>query len=183
MTKRDLFRVTLKLAGLYFIITMLFNSLPSLIVFVTNSNENMLFGLLMMLFGIFIFLSIFAILIFKPDVIINILKLDKNFNDDEIRIKQPSFVNMLQWGIILLSLSVLLKHLPMFITNVLFAFKLFVIDSGKDISNQLQYGMLTNYTDWSIKIVALVISLLMLTNSKSIANYIIRKNKIDKIEN
>lgn len=182
MTKRDLFRVTLKLAGLYFIVTLLFNSLPSLIFFATNTGGNPTTGLLTSLFGVLIFVLIFVVLVFKPDVIINIFKLDKNFDDDMVMIKRPSFENMLQWGIIILSLSVLLKHLPALITNLIFAFKVYVIDSGNDFLNPLQQSMFSNYMDWGVKITAVIIAILMLTNSRAITNYITKKNTINKIE-
>ncbi len=182
MTKKDLFRVTLKLVGLYFIITVLFNSLPSLIVFATAGGSSLV-GLITMLVGILIFVLIFVSLIFKPDAIINLFKLDKNFDDDVVMIKRPSFSNMLQWGIILIALSLLFRQLPGFIVNLLFAFKFFVIDSGKDITNHLHFAMLTNYVEWGVNIVSLAIAFLIITNSKTITDYIIKKsseNKIDK---
>ncbi len=181
MTKKDLFRVTLKIAGLYFIVKVLFSSLPSLVVWGTAGGSS-IGGLLMILAGVLIFVLIFGWLIFKPDTIIKLLKLDKNFDDDVVMIKRPSFSNMLEWGVILIALSLLLRYLPQFIVNLLFAFKLFVIDYGKDISNHLQYPMLTDYVDWGVKIISLVIACLMITNSKKITEYIIKKNSISKTE-
>lgn len=43
--------------------------------------------------------------------------------------------------------------------------------------------MLTNYVEWGVKITTLVIAFLVLTNSKTITDYIIKRsseNKIDK---
>ena len=175
MTKKDLFRIVFKLAGLYFIITALFNTLPSLTLFINNIQIQplslLLFAIVIILFGLF-----FAMLIFKPDVIINLLKLDKNFDNDFVTMNQPNFSNILQIGIIILGVFVIIKQLPSLITNLIFSFKLFVIDSGNDLTSQLQYAALTDYVKWGTQTTALLLAFLMIINSKAITRYIIKKN-------
>lgn len=175
MTKRDLFRIVLKLGGLYFIITTFFNTLPGMVLFINDTAAQPL-NLLLFIIIIILFALFFAMLIFKPDILINILKLDKNFDDDFVIMKQPSSSNILQIGIIILGVFVIIKQLPLLITNLLFSFKLFIIDSGNDLTNQWQYTALTDYVKWGTQITALLLAFLMITNSKTITRYIIKKN-------
>lgn len=182
MTKKDLFRVILKLAGLYFIFTVLFNTFPNLIMFINFGDKTILLNILLTIGTVAFFVLLFSFLVFKPDLVINILKLDKNFDDDYIIIKRPSLLNILQVGIIILGLSVIVKQLPMFITKLFFLFKAFVVDPGTSINSKMNIDILTDYVSWTTNIISLTICFLMVTNSKAISNYILTRNTSNKID-
>lgn len=182
MTKKDLFRVILKLAGLYFLFTMLFSAVPSMIVFILYGDNANLINMILSIGTSFFLVLIFYILVFKPDLVINMLKLDKHFDDDTIIIKRPSLLNILQVGIIILGLSVIVKQLPTFITRLFFLFKSYVIDSGADIASNMTIANLTDYMSWTNDIVSLTICFLMVTNSKIISKYILNRNTSNKID-
>ena len=79
MTKTDLFRVILKISGIYFLATVVFNTLPNLFMFFQNTPVlSYLLAMVVMLILAMIFLS----LIFKPDIYIRLLKLDKGFDEE-----------------------------------------------------------------------------------------------------
>lgn len=172
MTKKDVFRFILKVAGLYFLITQLFNFVPSFIPFVSFGG----FDFWRVLFAVFLLLCFsvfFLMLIFKPDAIIRMLKLDKGFDDDIIHIGSSNFRGMLKIVIIALGISILIKQLPIFITHLLFLLKL-LLSNQHDIQSQMHNAILGDYLSWGIKVISLVIGFLMVTNYKRITDCILK---------
>lgn len=182
MTKKDLFRVILKLVGLYFIIHMLFSTLPNLMFFINFGDDANLLNILLGLAALSIFVLLFLVLVFKPDLVINILKLDKSFDDHNIVIKLPSISNILQVGIIILGLSVIVKQLPVFITSLFILFKTYVIDSGSKINSNMQIANIADSTTMITNIISLTLCFLIITNSRSITKYILSRNLSNKID-
>lgn len=179
MTKTDLFRIILKVAGIYFLVTVIFNTLPGLLIFMNNTP---LLNAVLTIIVILIFAAIFLSLIFNPDFYIKALKLNKGFDDDALRVTHIEFKNVLKIAIVVIGLALFIRHSPSFIINLVFLFKL-LLKNQTDFSSQIEDGVLKNYYDWGVKIISLVVGYLMITNYSSIANFIIKKNsKNQKIE-
>lgn len=171
MTKKDFFRIILKIAGLYFLVITLFQALPGLTAFFNNSS---LPSIALFIAVLLVFAAIFVVLIFKPDTVIKSLKLDKGFDNDKVMLRQIDFSDLLKITIFAIGLSLIVRYLPLFITHAIFLFKLLVKDQS-DISSQLQSSVLTDYVSWGVKIISLIIGYLMITNYASLANYFIKK--------
>ena len=69
MTKKDFFRIVLRILGLYFLAMVVFNYLPSIVVFFHSLP---LLSLILAIVVVSLFAYIFLLLIFKPDPIIRI---------------------------------------------------------------------------------------------------------------
>ena len=83
MTKRDLFRILIKIFGFYSGIITLFSIVPGYVSTLPNDFIPMLF---LFVFGmIFLSLLLVYVLIFKTDFIIDKLKLDQGFDEDRIQ--------------------------------------------------------------------------------------------------
>lgn len=171
MTKKDLFRIILKIAGLYFLVVTLFQALPGLSVFFANSPW---LSIVLFIVVLLIFATIFLALIFKPDALIKSLKLDKGFDSEEVMLKRIDFSDLLKIAIFAIGLSLIVRYLPPFITHAIFLFKL-LVKGQNDISSQMQSGILTDYISWGVKIISLIIGYLMITNYASLANYFMKK--------
>lgn len=171
MTKKDLFRIILKIAGLYFLVVTLFQALPGLSIFFGNAPWH---SIVLFVVVIIIFALLFAVLIFKPDAVIKSLKLDRGFDDDVVMLKRIDFSDLLKVAIFAIGLSLIVKQLPLFITHAIFLFKL-LVKNQNDISSQLQSSVLTDYVSWGVKIISLIIGYFMITNYASIVRYLMKK--------
>jgi cellulose synthase/poly-beta-1,6-N-acetylglucosamine synthase-like glycosyltransferase len=92
MATKDLFRIVLRSFGLYFLATVIFNYLPSIMVLF---NTMPLLSLILSVVVLLLFASIFVQLIFKPDPIISLLKLDKGFDNELLSVKEFKLINLL----------------------------------------------------------------------------------------
>jgi len=99
MTKKDLFRLIIKIFGLYFVISSLFSIIPFNIEFLTTQiYSNAPFDYangIWMIVNIAWIILLFVLLIYKPDIILKWLKLDKGFDDDRIDFQNFNTVNIL----------------------------------------------------------------------------------------
>ena len=172
MTKKDFFRIVLRILGLYFLAMVVFNYLPSIVVFFHSLP---VLSLILAIVVVSLFAYIFMLLIFKPDPIIKILKLDKGFDDDVLSVRHIEFVNLLKIAIIATGLFLIISHLPTFLTHLLFLLKL-VVKNRSEITDQVESTLLTDYLSWGIKILSLMVGYLMITNYSAIARFIIKKD-------
>ena len=86
MSKRDFFRVIIKLFGLYWIISSLLSVIPGNISYAL-SNLGYL-GYLWAFGTTAIIILLFILLIRKTDSVIDLLKLDKGFDDETIQFEK-----------------------------------------------------------------------------------------------
>lgn len=124
MTKRDFFRLMIKLFGLYQFLIVVFTVLPSQfnVMFsdffskwITVSS----FALLSILtLGIFYFLIKF------PDKIIDFFKLDKGFDSEKITINNLSSSAILQIGLILIAGFLIVDNFASFFSKLIYYFKM-----------------------------------------------------------
>lgn len=178
MTKKDLLRIILKIAGLYFLVTIVFYQIPSFLVFIKTVP---VISLAVAFLVLLIFAAIFTALIFKPDFVIKLLKLEKGFDDNKFSAPHISLSNLIKFSIITLGLFLIIKELPQFITHLFFLFKL-LVKNQNGISGAIENSMLTDYVSWGIKILSLVIGYLMITNYSSIAHFLIKKDSEKQLD-
>lgn len=172
MTKKDFFRIVLRILGLYFLAMVVFNYLPSIVVFFHSLP---FLSLILAIVVVSLFAYIFLLLILKPDPVIRIFKLDKGFDDDALSAKRIEFVNLLKIAIIATGLFLIISHLPTFLTHLLFLLKL-VVKNRNEITDHVESALLTDYISWGIKILSLIVGYLMITNYSAIARFIIKKD-------
>ena len=167
MTKKDLFRIIIKIFGLYLAIATLFSTIPNNISWAIQGFD--VNGIIYTLLATGITLFLFITLVFNPDKIINWLKLDKGFDHDEIIIKQFSTDNILQLAIILIGGSLMIEYIPIFLSHSYFAFKTSAQNSFLS-DYAYQYGEGRDYMKWGISFINLLIGYLLITKYKTISN-------------
>ena len=84
MTKSDFFRVLIKVFALYSIILTVFSWIPSNLMYSFFELESLAILGMSLLFT-FLSILIYVFLIRKTDFIIDFLKIDRGFEDDEIK--------------------------------------------------------------------------------------------------
>lgn len=168
MTKKDLFRLIIKLFGLYSLISAIFHFIPNYVILVFRVPDFV--GLVWIVSVIVIFGFLFLFLLFKPDSIIKAFKLDKGFDEDRIEFQNFGTENIVKLAVILFAGLLIINNIPTFLSNTYFSIKSFVQQ------NQLESSFNTNdYIYWATSGISIFIGYLLLTNYKSVAKFLVRK--------
>ncbi len=120
ITKKDLFRLLIKLLGVYFLIHTGYNLflLISMFAMDLKSSEQMI--LLLVNVGFYLLFSLF--LIFLPDKIISWLRLDKSFDDNKVQFQNLNFQKALSLMIIGIGIALIINHFMYFVIAVISLF-------------------------------------------------------------
>lgn len=161
MTKRDFFRLIIKIFGLYSLILTVFTVIP-------NNIANLLYQFDIRMIAVVIAImcisvGLFFILLFKTDSIITILKLDKGFDEEKIEIANLSNQDILKLAIIIIGGFLVVDYVPSFLFELVNAFKY------KATGSSSIEGYSVDYFGLSTGIINIVIGFLMVMNYKSIA--------------
>ena len=174
MTKKDLFRLIIKIFGLYSIITTIFSALPSNISWVIMQID--LAGIIWMIGTVVIIVLLFMFLVYKPDKIIGWLKLDRGFDKDSVEFQNFNSENILKLAVIVIGGILLLKNIPAFLSHTLFAFKSSV-QTDFESNRIIKYGEQKDYIYWLTSFLNIVIRYLILTNYNYISRILKKKNE------
>lgn len=166
MTKRDFFKLMIKLFGLYSGLMTLFTVIP-------NNIANLLFqfnfsSLLFITILILVVVSFFLLLIFKTDFIIDKLKLDKGFDDEKIQFENLTNDSIVKFAVFLIGGFLIINHFPNFLN---YSFQIFKIELQ---NTELGYGNV-NYFNWIISAINILIGYLLITNYKAVAAFFDKK--------
>lgn len=175
MTKRDFFRIIIKLFALYSIILTVFNWIPSNFIYAAYEFE--LISFLAVLGFTFLAVLIYYILIKKTDKIIDILKIDKGFDDERIEFGNLSAANIVMLGIILIGGFLVIFNLVDFIQYSFLAFKSEVNKGGVSSIYNNNFGTIVDYFNWIFSGINIVIGYLLLTNNTRIGKWL---NPVEK---
>ena len=172
MTKKDFFRLLIKIFGVFALISTIFSALPSNISFVINEID--LIGIIWLVGTLVIVVVLFILLVYNPDTIIKWLKLDRGFDDDRIEFQNFNTNNILKLAIIVIGGILLLKNIPAFLSHTLFAFK---SQMQSDFMNDriMKYGELRDYIYWLTSFINVVLGYLMITNYSSISRWLSKR--------
>lgn len=173
MTKKDFFRILVKLFALNSLLLTVFTYLPQNLNYVGFANDNSIYFLL---FGIVLLIvALFIIIVWKTDSIINFLKLDKGFDDDRIDFKNFNPKNVVKFALIFIGGYLVVDYLPMFLQNTYLGFKIEVSPTPLQESELMGTMRGFNKFDWISSGLNLVIGFLLLTNYAKISAWLYRE--------
>lgn len=175
MTKKDLFRVLIKLIGLYIAIILLFMLVPQTIMelyYNWNYEINWISIIIMSVVALIAYL-----LLFETDVFIRLFNLEKGFDDNRIELGQLKTEGILKLGLIIVSGYLLIDNIPDFVVNLIYSFKENVNNNTFDyISINKDYYQ-ANYYVMITAGIKLFFGFLMLTNVNSFASWLNKFNE------
>lgn len=175
MTKKDLFRLIIKMFGLYSVISIIFSVLPGNVCLVISQMDFV--GIIWVVFSLIVIILLFAFLIYKPDTIIRWLKLDKGFDEDKIEFQNFNNPNIIKLAVIVIGGIILIQNIPTFLSHTLFAFKSSV---GNGINgNAFEFGLRYNI-HWATSFLNIVLGYLMLTNYHYVSKLFKNRSKSDE---
>jgi hypothetical protein len=161
MTKKDFFRILIKVFGLYSIITAIFFILPSQLSIVFYDLE--LTSVILILTIITIIMLMFIYLIKKPDAIIKLLKLDNGFDEDRIYFEKLNSKNIVKIAALIIGGLLLIDNVPAFLSQTYFAFK---TDISREEFNE------TQQINWATSFINMLLGYLKVTNYEKISNWL-----------
>ena len=168
MTKRDFFILLVKTFGLYTIVVTLFSVLPGNISFALMHAD--LTAYLWIGVTIIVFFGLLILLIFFAKHIVNLLKLDKGFDDDRIELGNLKKEDIIKLGCFIIGGIIFLKNIPAFLSHTLFAFK-------EDLAG-MNYGGNNKFL-WLVSGINLIIGYLLLTKYYWVARIFTSKKRIE----
>jgi hypothetical protein len=174
MTKKDLFKIILKLYGLYSIIEVVIQ-IPNISYYLYYDSGNE-FNWLILSVPI-VSLIIIYILLFKPELVINLFKLDKGFDNTNVPASTFDGKGITKIALIIIAVYLIASNLGAFISQVIFSFKESVSRNGLETlletfnPNPLNYQVMINSG------LSLLIGFILLTNHMGLASWIEKLNK------
>lgn len=169
MTKKDFIRILLKLTGIY----LLFSSLPPLFgPIVTYSKESweMLLGLVLI---IIVFIAFSSWLIFYPDTLIKFFRLNKGFDDDEIKTDRLKSENFISFAVIIIGGIFIVHSFVPLIVDICQRVHYAVAENNSFFVSFERLDNSRLYTN----IIELFIGCFLITNYSGITRFLAKKNK------
>ncbi|MDI9310244.1 MAG: hypothetical protein QM535_08510 [Limnohabitans sp.] len=170
MTIKDLFRLLLKLFGTYSLVISLFTVIPQNVSNLTYMGEDILLGFWLFLILVII-ISLYLFIIFKTDLIVEKLKLDKGFDEDKIVFEKISDIEIYKFAIILLGGFLLIDNLPVMISQIMYIFKANLNVSNVVFNDKSIY----DYFDLLITVLSVLIGYLLINNYRFVAEFFSKK--------
>jgi len=167
MSKKDFFRIIIKIFGLYSLVLSLFSFIPQNIsnIYVLKEELWMLF---VVIGSFFLLIALFLILLFKTDLIIDKLKLTESFDDDQIIVGNLDIDSIYKFSIILIGGFMVVDNFSNLLMDFINEFKL-------RISNSTIPNYESNYFWMGVNFLNLIIGYLLITNCKSVAKFLDKK--------
>lgn len=166
MTKKDFFRVLIKLFGLYWLISTVFSL--GQILYISTYNAGWM-GIIYSVVMLSILGFLFYVLIFKSDSIIDLLKLDKGFDEDRIEFQNFNTENILMLAVIIIGATTILDSIAIFLNQIYLGVKVFM-------SNQSDYVTINGQSNYQLMFSStkLVLGYILLTNYPSISKFLLK---------
>ena len=169
MTTRDLFRLLIKLFGVYSLIVAFFSFTGQSLLSI-SFNSNIVLVILWIIFMFLVVFGVYLFLIFKTDFIIDKLKLDKGFDNEKLFANGVSNYDIIKLAIILIGGFLLINNIPRFLSHV--------IMEGNSHLNKISHFSKENYPfyfDWFGEAVSIVIGFIFIIKYKSISLFFNKK--------
>lgn len=171
MTKKDLFIITLRLLGLFLLISSLFTTIPSILLMV--SMENDISVILLSIASLLLILGLFSGIIFYTDRIVELFKLTKGLSNKEIDLKYLKSIHIFKVGIVLFGSYLILTNLTDFLAMSVSAFKSNI--PGRSIERIDQGLNFNDYLYWTIYGLNILIGYIVISNVDKFSRFLDRR--------
>lgn len=165
MKLRDFFRVIIKLIGIYFLIQIVIGFLPGQLSFMISDLEysTKISAFIYVLLISAVCFGAFYFLVKNPDKIIDWLKLDKNYENNEININNFNSKNIIILGLFIIGGFLIIENITTVISYLYYEFK----------TNASNYPLpkSDNKTELFISSLNLILGFVLVIYRNNIANY------------
>lgn len=166
MTKRDFFMLIIKLFGLFAIINTLFDFILMIFSFPESLLKVWYFAITGMIIGLYL------LLVFASDKIIQLLKLDKGFDEERIEMGNYSAVDVVKIGSFIIGGLLIIKNITQFLIETKNALFADTIESGTiDFSNK----------SWIISGLNILVGFFLITKYNYMVKIFIKEPVIEEV--
>lgn len=173
MTKKDLFRIIIKLFGLYTLVGVL-AALPEAI-FSYFFGYDLTYAVVALITLIFLLMVLYILLV-KTDAIIRLLKLDKGFDDERVEASQFSAESIVKLGLIIISLYFIIVSFPDILTNLFYIFKNSFPQNEMDGLTDLYFPTKVDYYVLTNATLKLFMGVILIMNKNKLARWVEKLN-------
>jgi len=135
------------------VITVMTSSIPGNLIFVTLNPGPIV--LVWAFIALAVSIGLFAVLIFKAESLVDLMKLDRGFDDDKIELGNFSSADVVKIGAFIIGGLLILNNISTFLSHTLFAFKGSVV--GRN------YGASENF-NWALSGINILFGVFLITN-------------------
>ncbi|MBR9845782.1 MAG: hypothetical protein GYB35_06570 [Algicola sp.] len=118
---------------------------------------------------------LFVLLIRKTDLIIDLFKLDKGFDDEQIMFENFDGVKIIQLALLIIGIYLIIYYLPEFLQYAFLAFKKEVTPQGIDSFVYSNIDTTVDYFNWAISGMNLIVGYVILSNYHRLAKWLNKK--------
>ena len=173
MMKTDLFRVVIKIFGIYCFINFLFQLIPTYSVSWGFDSFNFFFSLIQFVtMGLITFL-----LLFKTDTLIKVFRIDKGFDNKVIVTKDVNAKGIFKFALIIIGLSMIVDNISQLLTFCYLAFKNQISVLGIAQTEDAVLNQYLDYNRWITSGLNVLIGIIILTNFKWISELFMKQEK------
>ena len=171
MTKRDFFRIIIRLFALYLLLLTVFNFIPTNVSYLTY--ELAIWPILIILGSAMLMILLFVFLLKKSDTVIDVLKLDRGFDDDRIEFGNLGSLEIVKIALIFIGGFMILDHLPEFLHYCYLGFKKEISATGL---SPIEAPGLSEYWDYFRRFISgvnILAGYLILSNLGRLARFLV----------
>lgn len=121
-----------------------------------------------MAFAIIVVVGLFVFLVFKSDRVVDLLKLDKGFDDEKIELGNLASLDIVKIGTFIIGGLLIIENIPDFLSHTLFAFKGSIVGKVR--------GEEDNFL-WAVSGINILLGFLLITNYSFVARLLKTTNK------
>ncbi|MCX2745582.1 hypothetical protein OO013_17000 [Mangrovivirga sp. M17] len=165
MTKRDFFILIIKIFGLYILISTVFSTVTSVLSLVLYQGD--IATIFMGLLSAGVVVLFFYLITFKANKIVDLLKLDKHFEDDRIDLNSLDAELILKLSVFILGGLLIIENASALITLAYKAFRYDIIGIEQERGD---------YVHLIMRFINILIGFLMISNLKAISGLFNRLN-------
>ncbi|GLB52539.1 hypothetical protein NBRC110019_15790 [Neptunitalea chrysea] len=169
MTKRDFLRLLIKTSALYMLITNIFN-----ISWIAMTPQIPYIDIVMTFIYIILLAILFWLINHYTDAIINFLKLDRHFDDDQIVIGNFNLQGIFTVAVVCIGGYLIVNQIFDFCYYCILAFKEKVAAHS---STESLYPITNYYRKWITSGASVILGYALLTNAKRIGSWLYQQNK------
>lgn len=166
MTKKDFFIVTIKVFGLFSLVTSVFSVIPSNISFALMDID--LVSILWIMLASIAVGGLFVLLVFRADRVVRGLQLDKGFDDDRIDLGSLKSADLVKLGTFIIGGLMILQNIPAFLSHTLFAYKSSNIGMAYRAEDKF---------NWAVSAINVIVGYLLIARYEAVARRINLKVK------
>lgn len=171
MTKRDFFRIIIRLFALYLLLLTVFNFIPTNVSYLTYDFT--VWPILIILGSAVLMMLLFIFLLRKSDTVIDVLKLDKAFDDERIEFGNLGSLEIVKIALIFIGGFMILDYLPEFLHYCYLGFKKEISSTGLSPFEAPGLSEYWDYFRWFVSGINLLVGYLVLSNLGRLSGFLV----------